>query len=80
MVKAVPAALERSEALGRWLGAALLLYFGVRTLRDAWAQPADSSAGEELEEAEQSGKPWGKALCCWLCAAASASGWAPQVC
>lgn len=56
VVKAVPATLEQSEAIGRWLGAALLLYFGVRTLQDAWAQPVDSGTGDELEEAEQSGE------------------------
>jgi hypothetical protein len=32
-VKRVPAAIESSEVLGQWLGAALLFYFGVRTLK-----------------------------------------------
>lgn len=52
VVKSVPAAVKSSEVLGQWLGAALLVYFGIRTLRDALAQSDD--AGEELGEAEES--------------------------
>lgn len=51
-VKSVPAAVKSSEVLGQWLGAVLLLYFGLRTLRDAWSAPEDDA--EELEEAEES--------------------------
>ena len=54
-VKSVPAVVESSEVVGQWLGALLLLYFGARTLRDAWMQSDDADAGEELEEAEESG-------------------------
>jgi hypothetical protein len=36
--------------------ALLLAYFGVRTLHQAWLQPPDVSSGEELEEAEHTGK------------------------
>lgn len=51
-VKSVPSAIKSSEVLGQWAGAGLLLYFGMRTLRDALRQSDD--AGEELEEAEES--------------------------
>ena len=54
-VKRVPAAVESSEQIGQWLGAALLLYFGIRTLKDAWGQ-SGVGEGDELEEAEQSGE------------------------
>eukprot|EP00887_Chlorella_sp_A99_P003755 scaffold7.g3755.t1 len=54
MVKRVPAALESSEALGQWAAAALLAWFGLATLRDAWGQRGDAAAGEELEEAAAS--------------------------
>lgn len=51
-VKRVPAAVKSSEVVGQWLGAALLAYFGLRTLRDALKQ--EDGAGEELGEAEES--------------------------
>ena len=51
-VKSVPTAVKSSEVFGQWLGAALLLYFGVRTLRDAWSQGED--VAEEFGEAEES--------------------------
>lgn len=51
-VKAVPTVVESSEAWGQWLGAILLAYFGLKTLKDAWMSP--SGAGDELEEAEES--------------------------
>lgn len=51
-VKSVPAAVKSSEVVGQWAGAALLAYFGIRTLQDALAQPEGS--GEELGEAVES--------------------------
>lgn len=68
-VKAVPTAVESSEAVGQWLGAVLLAYFGIKALRDAWKSPS-GAGGDELEEAESSvqkaekggkvgrGRPW----------------------
>jgi putative Ca2+/H+ antiporter (TMEM165/GDT1 family) len=58
-VKSVPSAVKSSEVLGQWAGAALLAYFGLRTLRDAWLQKDD--AGDELGEAECSVE--GAAIC-----------------
>ncbi|KAL4854083.1 H/ACA ribonucleoprotein complex subunit 4 [Chlorella vulgaris] len=61
-VKRVPTVVESSEALGQWAGAALLVYFGLRTLKDSWekveAVAADelADAEEEVESAEQVGK------------------------
>lgn len=52
-VKSVPTYVKSSEVLGQWLGAGLLLWFGLRTIKDAWSAPDDED-GEELEEAEQS--------------------------
>jgi putative Ca2+/H+ antiporter (TMEM165/GDT1 family) len=67
-VKSVPAAVKSSEVLGQWVGAALLVYFGLRTLRDAWLQPADGAdelgdARESVDEAAKGGaicarSPW----------------------
>jgi putative Ca2+/H+ antiporter (TMEM165/GDT1 family) len=51
-VKSVPSAVKSSEVYGQWAGAALLLYFGVRTLRDAWSHGDD--ADEELGAANES--------------------------
>ena len=57
-VKSVPAVVKSSEVLGQWAGAALLLYFGVRTLRDAWQQSddADEELGEAVESVEEAEK------------------------
>ena len=65
VVKSVPSAVKSSEVLGQWLGAALLVYFGVRTLRDAWAQSDDADeelgeARESVEEAEKGGSISGR--------------------
>jgi threonine/homoserine/homoserine lactone efflux protein len=57
VVKRVPAAVESSEALGQWAGAALLLYFGLRTLKDALARSEEES-DDELADAEQEGGSW----------------------
>lgn len=51
-VKSVPAVVKSSEVFGQWLGAALLVYFGIRTLQDALSQ--EDGAEEELGEAEES--------------------------
>ena len=51
-VKSVPSVIKSSEVLGQWAGAALLVYFGIRTLRDALGQEGES--GEELGEARES--------------------------
>ena len=51
-VKSVPSAVKSSEVLGQWAGAALLVYFGIRTLRDSLKQADD--AAEELHDAEES--------------------------
>ena len=32
-VKRVPTVVESTEVIGQWVGAALLLYFGLRTLK-----------------------------------------------
>jgi hypothetical protein len=58
VVKSVPAAVRNSEVFGQWLGAALLAYFGFRTLQDAWAAPSEGD-GDELEEAQGTGEKSG---------------------
>ncbi|KAL6779365.1 CMT1 [Auxenochlorella protothecoides x Auxenochlorella symbiontica] len=61
VVKRVPASIETTEFLGQWLGAALLAFFGIRTLLDAW-QSEEKRADEEkdaeksLDVAVQTGK------------------------
>ncbi|KAL4433738.1 hypothetical protein ABPG75_000179 [Micractinium tetrahymenae] len=61
-VKRVPTVVESSEALGQWAGAALLIYFGLRTLKDAWDKTEEAADDEladaeaEVESAEQGGK------------------------
>lgn len=52
VVKRVPASIETTEFLGQWLGAALLAFFGIRTLLDAW-QSEEKRADEE-KDAEKS--------------------------
>lgn len=65
-VKRVPTVVESSEVLGQWAGAALLLYFGLRTLKDAWEKTEEAAddeladAEEEVEAAEQGGKIHGR--------------------
>lgn len=54
-VKRVPTVVESSEALGQWAGAALLIYFGLRTLRDAWGK-TEEAADDELADAEAEGE------------------------
>lgn len=54
VVKRVPTVVESSEVLGQWAGAALLLYFGVRTLKDSW-EKSEEAADEELADAEEEG-------------------------
>lgn len=65
IVKSVPSVIESSEVFGQWLGAALLLYFGVTTLRDAWVQGDDDEdeygeARESVEKAEKGGTIQGR--------------------
>ena len=55
-VKRVPTVVESSEVLGQWAGAALLLYFGLRTLKDAWDK-GEAEADAELADAEEEGEP-----------------------
>ena len=56
VVKRVPTVVESSEKLGQWAGAALLLYFGLRTLKDAWDK-GEAEADAELADAEEEGEP-----------------------
>lgn len=62
VVKRVPTVVESSEALGQWAGAALLVYFGLRTLKDAWDKTEEAAddeladAEEEVKSAEKGGK------------------------
>mmetsp|Transcript_13327 Transcript_13327/g.40311 ORF Transcript_13327/g.40311 Transcript_13327/m.40311 type:complete len:352 (-) Transcript_13327:758-1813(-) len=49
----VPDFMKTSLPIGEWAGAALLVYFGLRTLRDAWQTP-DEGEGDELVSAQQS--------------------------
>lgn len=51
-VQRVPTVVESSEIVGKYLSAASLLYFGLKSLFTAATQ-ADSTAGEELTEAEE---------------------------
>lgn len=51
-VQRVPAAVESSEAIGRYLSAASLLYFGAKMLFAAFK--SGDAGGEEFEEAEES--------------------------
>ena len=55
-VKRVPTVVESSEVLGQWAGAGLLVYFGLRTLRDAW-EKTEEAADDELADAEEEGAP-----------------------
>ncbi|EFN51748.1 hypothetical protein CHLNCDRAFT_27561 [Chlorella variabilis] len=65
-VKRVPTVLESSEVLGQWVGAALLVYFGLRTLKDAWEKTEEAAddeladAEEEVKSAEKGGKIHGR--------------------
>ncbi|KAK9812387.1 hypothetical protein WJX73_006816 [Symbiochloris irregularis] len=62
--KSVPAALEGSLPVGKYLAVATMLYFGLRTLREAWKMPklqnADSdemlSARDSIAQAREQGK------------------------
>ncbi|GMH32466.1 hypothetical protein BSKO_00300 [Bryopsis sp. KO-2023] len=71
LFNAVPDAMKQSVPVGEYLGVALLLFFGFRSLRAAWlAKPAGADgeekdgeladAEEALREAEESGKVAGK--------------------
>lgn len=51
-VQRVPTVVESSEIVGKYISAASLLYFGLKSLFTA-ATHADSTAGEELTEAEE---------------------------
>lgn len=51
-VQRVPTIVESSEVIGKYLSAASLLYFGLKSLFTAATQ-GDSTAGEELSEAEE---------------------------
>ena len=51
-VQRVPTVVESSEIIGKYLSAASLLYFGVKSLINAATQ-GDTTAGEELIEAEE---------------------------
>ena len=66
VVKSVPSVVKSSEVYGQWAGAALLLYFGIKTLRDAWQQGDDAdeelgAANESVAVAEKEGTISGKA-------------------
>jgi len=62
VVKRVPTVVESSEVLGQWAGAALLVYFGLRTLKDAWDK-TEEAADDELADAEEEGECGGKRRC-----------------
>ncbi len=47
--------------LGQWAGAALLLYFGLRTLKDAW-EKTEEAADDELADAEEEGAELGSRM------------------
>lgn len=64
-VKRVPTVVESSEVLGQWAGAGLLVYFGLRTLRDAW-EKTEEAADDELADAEEEGAP--RFRLAWPCA------------
>ncbi|BDA41581.1 GDT1-like protein 1, chloroplastic [Coccomyxa sp. Obi] len=61
--KSVPDALKSSVPIGRYLSVACMLYFGFRTLQEAWQTPSESdeeggelaSAQLSLDEAEKKG-------------------------
>lgn len=50
--KQVPEAFSTTIPVAEYIGVALLLYFGVRSLRDAWNMPAESSNDEFVEATE----------------------------
>ncbi|KAK9810370.1 hypothetical protein WJX72_009592 [[Myrmecia] bisecta] len=52
--KRVPEALKSSVPVGEYLGVALMLYFGVRTLKDAWQMPSEGADGGEMRSAQDS--------------------------
>jgi putative Ca2+/H+ antiporter (TMEM165/GDT1 family) len=49
--KQVPDAIKGSVPIGEYLGIALLVYFGLRTLKEAWDSEDDGKKGEEEYEA-----------------------------
>ena len=51
-VQRVPTVVESSEVIGKYLSAASLLYFGLKSLKSAWSSD-DSDAGDEFIEAEE---------------------------
>lgn len=52
--KNVPDQFSSSIPIGQYLGIALLVYFGLKTLKEAWDTPDDAEAGGELKDAESS--------------------------
>lgn len=54
MFSRVPEFMKTGLPIAEWGGAALLVYFGFRTLRDAWKMPSDGANGEELVDAQSS--------------------------
>jgi len=52
LFKQVPDAFTTSLPVAEYIAVALLIYFGIRAIRDAWALP-DENTGEEYEEASE---------------------------
>lgn len=52
--KNVPDQFSSSIPIGQYLGIAFLVYFGLKTLKEAWDTPDDAEEGGELNAAESS--------------------------
>jgi putative Ca2+/H+ antiporter (TMEM165/GDT1 family) len=50
----VPEFLKSGLPIGEWASVALLVYFGIRTIKDAWDTPEGTEGGGELEGARDS--------------------------
>lgn len=64
----VPDFLKTGLPIGEWAAAALLVFFGIKTIREAWALPTDAEgeefvdARDSIDTAEREGRIGGKTV------------------